>query len=186
MAVRFCVVLVFTASLTCGLGAQGDTPNPRYTSWAKVPKGTEVTTVLTTVDTLGKTTVVTQTLTLLEVHTDNVVVGVVSVSEVTGAVPFKTRQKNQEIPKSSVGLKSLDPRGTVEVGKALETVKTSAGEYKARWYKTVIEPDGSKIEGKTWLSDDVPGRFVKAESVTTVGGKVKYRTAEELVDVRRP
>jgi hypothetical protein len=167
--------------------------NPDYANWSKFPKGTSVTRVWTSVEPDGRTSVVTETLTLVEVAADKVVLEVEYISDVPGATKFKTKPKSLEIAKTvplPAGSKKAEFTtklpGTVAEGKEAEAVKVPGGEFKARWFKTVAERGGKRIEGKSWVSEEVPGRIVKVEETTSSQGKQLYTTVRKVVEIKKP
>jgi hypothetical protein len=171
--------------------AQERVDNPEYANWAKFKKGTSLTRVSTSVTPTGNTSVVTETLTLVEIAADKVVVEVEYVSEVTGATKFKTRPKTREIPKTVPLPPGMTKEeftrklpGTVEEG--TETLKMLGEEFKTRWYKTKTEVNGNRTEGKTWASDEVPGRIVKVESTTKTKDGGSFTTSTELAEIKKP
>jgi hypothetical protein len=52
------------------------------------------------------------------------------------------------------------------------------------WYKFRAEVDGTKIEGKRWVSNQVPGNIVKNEIVST--GVFTSMLTLELVEIKKP
>jgi hypothetical protein len=174
--------------------AQETVNNPDYANWSKFSKGTSVTRVWTSVNIDGRTSVVvTETLTLVEVAADKVVLDVEYISHVPGAPRFKTKPKSREIPKT-VSLPADGKKnelaaklpGAVEEGKEVETVKVPGGEFKTKWFRTVRESGKKRTEGKSWVSDEVPGRLVKAEETTSSNGMKLYTTVREVVEVKKP
>lgn len=192
MLSRMLALGVLSACTSSALG-QEKIDNPEYANWSRFTKGTTVTRVWTTVQPSGRTSKVTETLTLIEVAADKVVLEVEYLSEVPGATTFKTKPKERTVPKTvelPTGVKKDDFTtklpGTVEAGKEAETVKVPGGEFRARWFKTVEERGANRIEGKSWVSDDVPGRIVKVEETTSSKGKELHRTVREVTEVRKP
>jgi hypothetical protein len=182
-------LVVFTGSAS----AQEKVDNPDYANWAKFPKGTSVTRTWTSVTPDGQTSVVTETLTLIEIAADKVVLEEEFISDVPGATKFKTKPKDREVPKTvtlPAGNKKGDLTaklpGAVEEGKDIETVRVPGGKFKAKWFKTEIERGQNQIKGKSWVSDEVPGRLVKAEETISRNGKTLYTTVREVVEVKKP
>ncbi len=68
----------------------------------------------------------------------------------------------------------------------MEKLIVPGGEVKAKWFKTVVEVKERKVEGKTWVSEDVPGRIVKSEKTTIVKGMTLYTTTQELTEFKKP
>jgi hypothetical protein len=168
--------------------AQEKVDNPEFAAWSKFKKGTSVT-VRTSTTAEGKTTEVTITNTLVEAGPDALTIETVATSKVDGK-EIKNPAIKREVPKTFTlpagapkppppGQK---PEGTVEEG--TETLKVGGAEYKTKWYKTKNTIEGTTIEGKVWVSDDVPGGLVKAESTAT--GKLAFTSKLEVVEVKKP
>ncbi len=69
------------------------------------------------------------------------------------------------------------PDGTTDEGK--ENLKIGGTEYKTKWYKFKRKQDGVDVEGQIWMSDDVPGKLVKATRKQDYFGT----TAETIMEV---
>ncbi len=102
MLLRLFLLATVSLFLTGTASADDEVNNPEYASWAKFPKGTSITRVSTSVEPSGRTSVVTETITLLDVEKDKVVVEVEYISDVPGSTKFKTRPKSREILKTTV------------------------------------------------------------------------------------
>jgi hypothetical protein len=179
-------LLLLAAGVTA---AQETIPNPEFTDWARFKKGTSVKMKISNTA-AGMTTETVVTTTLVEVGADKVVVEMASTTRVNG-MEFKAPPMKRDVPKTfalPAGAKKPDPKtaekppGTFEEG--TETVKVAGAQYKAKWYRSKFEADGNKIESKTWMADDVPGKFLKSD--TTVSGAVAATTKMELVEVKKP
>jgi hypothetical protein len=170
------------------LRAQDVVENPEFTSWAKFPKGTSVRMKsISMVD--GKTSEVIVTVTLLEATPDKVVIESAS-TEVRKGKDFNTQPVKREVLKMiplPKGLTKEDfaagkPPGTT--GDGSETLKVGGMELKAVWYKYRAEVDGTKIEGKRWVSNQVPGNIVKNE--ITSSGVFSSTLNLELIEIKKP
>lgn len=191
MLMRF-LALGALVLVTGSATAQEKADNPDYANWSKFPKGTSVTRIWTSAEPDGRASVVTETITLMEVGADKLVLEEEFISDVPGAAKFKTKPKKRDVPKtvplaagSKPGDLSTKWPGAVEEGKEVQTVKVTGGEFKTRWIKTVVERGQSRAESKIWLSDEVPGRLVKADDTTSSNGKTYY-TFREVVAVKKP
>jgi hypothetical protein len=168
--------------------AQEMVENPEYSSWAKFPKGTTVR--MKSISTVnGKTSEVIVTLTLLEAGPEKVLIESVS-TEIRKGKDFKTEPVKREIAKTIAlpkGLTKEDfaatkPPGTTAEGS--ETLKVGDMELKVVWYKYRAEVDGTKIEGKRWVSNQVPGNIVKNE--ITSSGVFSSTLNLELAEIKKP
>jgi hypothetical protein len=164
--------------------------NPEYTSWAKFKPGTSLTVKVTsTVGGKSNETVITNT--LVSVAADKLVLETAVTDKAGGKEVIHPGQK-RDVPKTVPilpGFKKEDlpgpgrkPPGTVEEG--TETLKVGGTEYKAKWYRIKqTVPGGGEIEGKTWMSDEVPGSVLKSE--TSVKGSMPVGTKMEVVAVKK-
>lgn len=171
--------------LAIGGAPADEIPNPEFVNWSKFKTGTSVTQKGTS--RVGNmATEFTMTATLVEVGADKLVI------ESSGAVRLfggdvKVEPIRREVTKSAVpepgAPKDGKPAGTFEEG--TETLKIGETEVKARWFKFRSESDGVKTEGKTWVSDDVPGLVVK-QDMTRVSGVITATDKTELVAFKKP
>jgi hypothetical protein len=170
------------------LQAQEMVENPEFISWAKFPKGTSVRLKsISTVD--GKSSEVIVSVALLEIGAEKVVIESSS-TEIRKGKDFTTQPVKREIAKSIAlpkGLTKEDfiagkPPGTTAEG--TETLKVGNMELKTVWYKYRAEVDGTKIEGKRWVSNQVPGNIVKNEIATT--GVFSHTLNLELIEIKKP
>jgi hypothetical protein len=177
----------FTASIG-QVQAQDMVENPEFISWAKFPKGTSVRLKsISTVD--GKASEVIVAVVLLEVGPERVVIESSS-TEIRKGKDFKTEPVKREIAKTIALPKGLTkeafivgkPPGTTADG--TETLKVGEMELKVVWYKFRAEVDGTKIEGKRWVSNQVPGNIVKNEITST--GVFSSTLTLELVEIKKP
>jgi hypothetical protein len=175
--------------LTVGLAtAQEMLPNPEFTAWSKFKKGTSVT-LKAVNDAAGMKNETVITVTLVETGPDKLVLEMASTTKANG-MEFKSPGMKREVPKTvplPPGIKKEDftatkPPGTFEEGS--ETLKISGTDYKTKWYKSKFEMDKTKAESKTWLSDDVPGGLVKAESSTS--GAFTSTSKMEVTEIKKP
>jgi hypothetical protein len=175
--------------LTVGLaGAQEMLPNHEYTAWSKFKKGASVT-IKAVNDAGGMKSETLITITLVETGPDKVVLDMASTTKANG-MEFKAPGMKRDVPKTVTlpqGVKKEDftsgkPPGTFEEGN--ETLKVAGSEYKAKWYKSKFEMDKLKVESKTWMSDDVPGGFIKMESSTS--GAFTSTSKMEVTEIKKP
>jgi hypothetical protein len=168
--------------------AQDTIDNPEFANWSKFKKGTSVT-LKSTSEVMGMATEVLLTTTLVEAGADKLVIETATVTKVNG-MEFKMPGMKRDVTKTLTlpkGLKKEEvaagkPPGTLEEG--AETLKVAGTEVKTKWYKYTAEVDKTKTEGKTWMSDDVPGRVVKSETNTT--GAFAFKSRMELVEIKKP
>jgi hypothetical protein len=168
--------------------AQDTIPNPEFANWSKFKKGTSVTHKATT-EVMGMASEVLVTNTLLETGGDKVVIESSTVVKANG-MEFKTPPMKRDVTKTITlpkGVKKEEaaagkPPGTIEEG--TETLKIAGVEVKTKWYKYSAEVDKVKTEGRTWMSDDVPGMLVKTELSTS--GTFATKTKMELVEFKKP
>jgi hypothetical protein len=103
---------------------------------------------------------------------------------------FKTEPEKREVKRTiplPKGLTKEDfaankPPGTTEEG--TETLKLGTLELKAKWYKYSAEVAGIKIEGKRWVSSEMPVSIVKNEMTTT--GEFSETNKLELLEIKKP
>jgi hypothetical protein len=180
------VVLLTLAATAAG---QETVENPEFAAWNKFKPGTSLTVKVTTTAG-GINTEVLMTNTLVQTGADKLVLET-SATTKAGGNEFKQPAMKRDVPKTvtiPAGVKKEDlpapgkkPPGTVEEG--TETLKVAGAEYKTKWYRVKHSANGTEIEGKTWMSDDLPGMVAKSE--TTVKGPVSATTKMEVVDVKK-
>ena len=168
--------------------AQEKVDNPEFANWSKFKKGTSVT-LKSTSDVAGMTTESTITTTLVDVGTDKLVVEMSTATKANG-MEFKTPPIKRDVLKTiplPEGVKKEEfakgkVPGTLEEG--TETLKVAGKEYKTKWYKTKTSAGGMNIEGKIWMTEEVPGMVVKMESSTK--GAVAFKTTLEVTEFKKP
>src|SRR5439155_12998084 len=178
-------LVVFVSGISL---AQEKVDNPEFANWSKFKKGTSVT-LKATSDVAGMKSESTITTTLVDVTADKVVVEMSTATTANG-MEFKTPALKRDILKAiplPPGAKKEDfapgkVPGSVEEG--TETIKVAGKEYKTKWYKTKNSAGGNDIEGKMWMTEEVPGMIVKVESSTK--GAVASKSTMELVEVKKP
>lgn len=184
-------VVAIGALLACvgPLAAQEMVENPEYASWSKFKKGSSVSLKSTRVTKSQKSEVII-TMTLMDVGPDKLVIETSSVVKDSKEKDFKTTPEKKEVMKIiplPKGLVKEDfaagkPPGTTEEG--IETLKIAGLELKTKWYKYKAEVAGIKIEGKRWVSSEVPGNIVKNEMTTT--GEFAETNTLELIELKKP
>jgi len=142
--------------------------NPEYANWAKFKPGTTAKLKMTN-EFNGMKSGSTVTTKLVEVKDDKLVLEMEIETEAMGQkfnAPAQKRDVTKTIevkdgqPKPpAIGEK---PEGTTEEG--TETVKVGGTEVKAKWFKFKTKTPQGEMTGQTWMSDDVPGKFVKMTS----------------------
>lgn len=183
--------LVVIAAILAGgkaLHAQEMVENPEYTSWSKFQKGTSVTMKSTNIIS-GKMSEVLITTTLLDVGTDKLQLETSSVVKENDK-EFKPQPEKRQVmrmvplPKglTKEDFAGLKPPGTADEG--VETLKLAGQEFKTKWYKFSIAQEGTKINGKRWVSSEVPGNTVKSETINMGTFASTYKL--ELVEFKKP
>lgn len=181
------LVMLSAAFASCSLvaAAAAEVEHPVYTSWARHPVGTSVALKAVTT-TGGVTNITTNTTTLVKLTDEGAVLETVMISDATGKVvesPPQTYLQRRLFPLFA-GVKKEDigkPPGASTRGE--ETVKLAGKEYKATWFDSKGSGDAGETFTRTWMSDEVPGRLLKA--VTKVP-KADNMTTVELVEVKTP
>ncbi len=183
---RSLVTLSAAAFASFALSAAAEeVEHPAYRSWARHPAGTSVA-LKSVTTTQGVTIVTTRRTTLVELTDEGAVLETVTISDATGKVvesPPQTYVQRRMFPLFA-GVKKEDigkPPGTSTRGQ--ETVKLAGKEYKATWFDSKGSGDAGETFTRTWMSDEVPGRLLKA--VTKVP-KADNMTTVELVEFKTP
>jgi hypothetical protein len=168
--------------------AQDMVDNPEFMSWSKFKKGTSVSLKSLTM-TKARTSEVILTMTLVDVGTDKLVIESTSLVKMKDK-DFKTEPEKREVLRTiplPKGLSRQDfasgkPPGTTEEG--AETLKVGDQELKAKWYKYSADVAGTKIDGKRWVSNDMPGSIVRNEMTTS--GEFASTIKLELLELKKP
>lgn len=159
--------------------------HPIYRSWARHPIGTTI--ILKSVTTSGGNTIETTNKTTLVKLTDSTaVLETTMTSDGTGKVvesPPQTYIQRRMFPLFA-GMTKEDigkPPKTSKHGE--ETIKLAGREIKTQWFDSTGQTEVGKSLTRTWMSDDVPGKLVKA--VTQVP-TAKNTTTVELIEFKIP
>lgn len=200
---RTATALFAVAALAVPAAAQfEEVENPEFAAWAKFPKGAAVTLrrpVAGNPDFQGKFFVVT----LVEVGTDKLTLETVEGStfrrvDVNGNttrrdVPRKTTlpfnvKKEEFATGAHLAGPYLDPRtsATLPGRSEAETVKVPAGEFKATKHTWTSLFKKDLVETAVWLSDEVPGRVVKAQTTTKPSQGAPVVSTVELEKIKKP
>jgi hypothetical protein len=159
--------------------------HPAYKSWARHPIGTYVT-IRSVTTSLGSALTTTTTYKLLELKADKAVLQVRKVSDATGTTvesPTSSYDQQRMFPLFP-GVKKEDvgkPANASMQGE--ETLKLAGREIKTVWYDTKGRGDAGETLTRTWLSEEVPGRLVKA--VTRIP-KASTVVTLELTEFKTP
>ncbi len=176
-------IILFAQS---SLRAEELVENPEFASWSKFKKGTSVT-MRSLKIAKGKTSEVTVTTTLLELGADSLTLEISSVVKEKDFKPEPERRVVRRLIALPKGLTKEEfalgkPPGTVEEG--TETVQCGGLELPSKWYRYKAEVAGIKIEGKRWVSNNVPGNIVKNEMTTS--GDLNETNKLELTQLKKP
>jgi hypothetical protein len=156
-----------------GLAAAADdrVQNPTYASWSRFPKGTSIS-MRSTNTTAGRTSEVVTTTMLVEIDPEKVTL--VSDSVVKDKVSDSKFPPEKRGEPRTIALPNGLPKGLTladfladkppgVTAEGTEVVKVGAREVKTRWYEYTVDVDGTKLQGKRWVSAEVPGNIVKSE-----------------------
>ena len=176
--------LLTIANLVAAAAAE-EVEHPTYRSWASQPLGTSVTLRSTTVN--AKTTLTTTTTTtLLKIVPEKLILESRVVSDATGRLvevaPTTFEQPRMfplfgDVKKEDVG----KPVGAQTRGE--EVLKLADREIKTIWFDSKGRGDAGETITRTWLSDEIPGRLVKAVTRIPRAGST---TTVELIAYRKP
>lgn len=181
-------VLVMTLPLSLSAfdtATAEEVEHPIYRSWAKHPIGTTITLRSVTISG-GHTIVTTNRTRLVKLTASAAELETTMTSDGTGKVvesPPQTYSQRRMFPlfagmtKDDIG----KPPKTSKNGE--ETLKLVGKEIKTRWFDSTGQTEVGKSSTRTWMSDDVPGKLVKA--VTQVPA-AKNSTTVELIEFMIP
>jgi hypothetical protein len=183
---RFLITASTTIFALCSLTSFAEeVEHPVYKSWASHPVGTSIT--LKSVTTSGnKKIVTTNKTTLVELTPDKATLEVIMVSDGTGQVvesPPQTYTQRRMFPlfgdvkKEDVG---KPPKGSKQ---GEETLKVLGKEYQTQWFDAKGRTDAGETFTRTWMSDKIPGKLIKA--VTKVPA-ADNQTSVELIELKIP
>src|SRR5262245_16096448 len=157
------LALLAVASLA-GVAPAEEVEHPAYASWARHPVGTTVATRSVSVTPTAKLTTTTS-YKLVALEADKAVLETRRVSDATGTLVegrpdrFEQRRMFPLLPgvkREQIG----KPANALAQGE--ETLNLVGREIKTVWYDTKSRGESGDILTRTWLSDDVPNRVVKA------------------------
>lgn len=173
------------ASLFTLSSSAEEVEHPAYKSWVRHPIGTTVATRSRTVNSASTLTTTTTT-TLVELKPDAAILETRRVSDATGRVVegLPDRYEQRKMFPLLPGVKREEigrPSKAVEQGE--ETLSLVGREIKTFWYDTKGTGEAGETLTRTWLSDDVPGRLVKA---VTQYPTAKTTITIELVEFKAP
>ncbi len=166
--------------------AQGEeVEHPIYRSWARHKVGTSIT-VRSTTSGDGLDVETTLKHTLVELTDTKVVIETVMTSNSTGSQIDSSPSKytySRMFPLLP-GVKKEDigkPSNKIASGE--ETITIAGKEYKAQWYDGKSQTEGGEALARTWMSDEVPGKLLKA--VGKVKNSKRVNTVE-LIEIKTP
>jgi len=173
--VRIAVAVLF--ALPAAAAAQPPVENPEFLTWARFKPGTTMVTKVTNKES-GTESVIRTTTTLAIIGSDKLVLEVKTTRNV-GGMGFDQPPTTRDVPRTVPLPPGLTPKeflagdgmpaGTVEKG--TESVRVGMTEYPSRWYKFKKLVGEFEVEGKTWVSDEVPGGVVKSETTIIKDGR---------------
>jgi hypothetical protein len=186
---RLLPLVVLTA--TASLASAEDVPNPYYKFWSKFKPGATVTYKETTklsgaaaASSPAGTDLKTVTYKLVEVTDDKVVVEArVTQQEIFGYVESAPTRHIYPAKMSKAILEELLEE-TGAKGKD-DTLKVGDKEVKVKAITGTLKKAGEEVDFKLWLSDEIPGGFVKRQRTTKVNGEVVAETTVELVSYKK-
>jgi len=173
--------LAVFAACPCLTASAEEVEHPIYRSWARHPIGTAVT-LRSVTRSAEHTIVTTKTSTLVKLTDVGAEIEVRTVSDGTGTLveaPLQTYTQRKMFPlfpgmtKDDIG----KPPKSSKNGE--ETLEMAGRTIKTQWFDSTGETEAGKSFTRTWMSDDVPGKLVKA--VTRVPS-AKNTTTVELVE----
>ena len=167
---RFATILcvsLFALCLANIARADDQIDNPAYKSWAKFNKGTSVT-YSTQATTMGNTSNITTTETLMDVTPDAVTVQM-SLSMVVAGNTMNMPGQTQTIPAKIT--KPADAATTQPVDAsattATEDVQAAGKTFSCKKTTATLNQNGMTATTTSWMCDDVPGSMVKMQSNST-------------------
>ncbi len=167
---RFTTILcvgLFSVCLANIARADDQIDNPAYKSWAKFNKGTSVT-YSTQATTMGNTSNITTTETLMDVTPDAVTVQM-SLSMVVAGNTMNMPGQTQTIPAKitrSTGAATTQPVDA-SATTATEDVQAAGKTFSCKKVTATMNQNGMTATSTSWMCDDVPGGMVKMESNST-------------------
>lgn len=165
--------------------AAAEVEHPAFRSWARHPIGTTIAVRSVTESPASRLTTTTTTK-LLEIKPDGAVLETQVTSDATGKLVTNQPDRLEQRKMFPV-LPGVKPENIGKPSKALaqgeETLKIAGREFRTVWYDTKEKGDAGDTFTRTWLSDDAPGRLVKA--VTRIP-KASTTVTLELTRFDRP
>ena len=138
--------------------------HPAYKSWASQPIGTTI--AIRSVTASAQSTITTTTTTkLVKFEPDKAILETSKVSDATGKVVegAPDRLEQRKMFPLFAGVKKEDiGQPTNAIARGEETLKLAGREIKTTWYDVKGKGDAGDTFTRTWLSDEIPGRLVKA------------------------
>lgn len=180
-----CLFAFGLSLIACANAGAEEVEHPIYRSWARHPIGTTIT--LKSVTTAGGQTIVTtKKTTLVRLTESSAELETTMTSDGTGKVvqsPSQSYTQRRMFPlfagmtKDDVG---KPPKGSTQ---GEETIKLAGRDFKTQWFDSNGQTEAGKSQTRTWMSDEVPGKLVKA--VTQVPS-AKNTTTVELIELKIP
>ncbi|WZP00974.1 hypothetical protein EP7_002636 [Isosphaeraceae bacterium EP7] len=159
--------------------------SPIYRSWAKAKVGTSVT-YREIVITKGVRAESTRRATLAKLTPEKAVIDEETFETVNGK-PKVITSITLDYRKGLILLPGMTKEQVENPGKGkkagLETVKVLGKDYKASWYETEAPTDHGPAVGRTWVSDEVPGKILKSSMKVESADKT---VTTELIEIKVP
>jgi hypothetical protein len=176
---------MFVAAASVARAEQVD--NPAYQSWAKQKVGTTVTHENTSA-VAGQEFKSEMVQKLVELTKDKAVVETTMKLNIPGA-PAPMPQKvvlPAKVDEAEAKPNKMPPGTTGEMKEqGSEKVQIAGKSYNCKVFTMVGEASGAKMSGKTWMSEEVPGRLVKSETTADAQGqKVKSSMALTKIEAK--
>lgn len=139
--------------------------NPEFKMWSAYGVGTAVT-LKSVTDTSGQKMEMSMT-TTLKSKSDKELVLETKMKMVFSGQTIDQPPTTRKVPAKVKKPKPVDTKKVKKPETGKETIEAAGQKFACTWTKTTIEAAGSKTESKVWMCDEVPGRVVKMEAVTS-------------------
>jgi hypothetical protein len=182
---RTCLLASLAVALTALPSPAEEIESPIYRSWAKAKVGTSVT-YREVVTTKGVRAETTRRATLAKLTAEKAVIDEEQFETVNGK-PKVVTSITLDYRKGLILLPGMTKEKVENPGlgkkAGLETVKVLGKDYKAAWYESEAPTDHGPAIGRTWVSDDVPGKILKSTMKVESADKT---VTTELIEIKVP